>query len=173
MAAGAKMSYNDPTAALQAAFSLLWRFACCSLAQGMPFKMRRTGVLSVVAAACCLLFLPVFFTSCSRSPLAGRKQPAARVLSPTEAAQLAAKLANEECERLYKRRPFAASQHGATLQDGKYHWGGLDVGAPGGYSADVTFGQDGSGPKVEVYFSSDQLRPRPVPPTLRPNIPKR
>jgi len=34
-------------------------------------------------------------------------------------------------------------------------WGGLDVGAKDGYSALVTFGQDGSHPKVEVYFSTD------------------
>ena len=77
------------------------------------------------------------------------------MLSPTDAAQLAAKLANDECERLYKRRPFAAGQHPAVQGEGKYHWGGLDVGAPGGYSAHVTFGQDGSKPKVEVYFSTD------------------
>jgi hypothetical protein len=77
-------------------------------------------------------------------------------LSPTDAAQLAAKLANDECERLYKRRPFAAGQHPAVQGEGEYHWGGLDVGAPGGYSAQVTFGQDGSRPKVEVYFSTDR-----------------
>jgi hypothetical protein len=88
-----------------------------------------------------------------------------RPLSSNDAAQLAAKLANDECERFYKRRPFSASQHPAVVRDGQYHWGGLDQGAPGGYSAQVTFGQDGSEPKVEVYFSTDRLDPvRRLPP---------
>jgi hypothetical protein len=91
--------------------------------------------------------------------LADRTQSELRDLSPSDAAQLAEKLANDECQRLYKRRPFAASQHPAALRDGHYHWGGLDQGGPGGYSALVTFGQDGSHPKVEVYFSTDQLSP--------------
>jgi hypothetical protein len=33
----------------------------------------------------------------------------------------------------------------------------LDIGAPAGLSALVTFAVDGSNPKVEVYYSSDQL----------------
>jgi len=91
--------------------------------------------------------------------VAPHTQSALRVLSTTEAAELAEKLANQECNRLYKRQPFAAGQHPAVLRDGEYRWGGLDQGAPGGYSALVTFAQDGSHPKVEVYFSSDQLSP--------------
>jgi hypothetical protein len=85
-------------------------------------------------------------------------------LSADEAAQLAAKLANEECERRYRRRPFTAAQHAVVLQEGKYRWGGLDVGGPGGFSALVTFRQDGSKPHVEVYFSTDiRSRPERVP----------
>jgi hypothetical protein len=122
----------------------------------MPFKMKATGILAA-AAGCCLLSLAVFDTSCSRASVAGRTQSGVRVLSPAAAAQLAAKLANDECERLYKRRPFAASQHPAVLREGEYQWGGLDEGAPGGYSALVTFGPDGSHPWVKVYFSTDQI----------------
>jgi hypothetical protein len=43
------------------------------------------------------------------------------------------------------------------LEDGLYHWGGLDVGGAGGFSTLVTFRRDGSESHVEVYFSSDAL----------------
>jgi hypothetical protein len=79
------------------------------------------------------------------------------VLLPQDAAELAARLANEQCERQFRRRPFSPGQHSAMLQDGVYHWGNLDVGGVGGFSAVVTFRQDGSEPYVEVYFSSDAL----------------
>jgi hypothetical protein len=72
-----------------------------------------------------------------------------------EAAKLAARLANDECEARYRRRPFKPAQHSAVLQEAIYRWGGLDVAGPGGFSALVTFQQDGSDPHVEVYFSSD------------------
>ena len=80
-----------------------------------------------------------------------------RVLSPQDAAELAAQLANEQCERQFRRRPFTPGLYSAKLQDGLYQWGELDVGGVGGFSAVVTFRQDGSEPHVEVYFSSDAL----------------
>lgn len=88
---------------------------------------------------------------------------APRVLSAAEASQLAARLANDQCERQYRKRPFTAEQHSALLEDGIYRWGGLDVGGPGGLSALVTFRRDGSQPHVEVYFSTD-IRGRPPKP---------
>jgi len=86
-----------------------------------------------------------------------RVQANPRVLSVDQAAQLAAKLANDECERRFHSRPFRADQHIPIVQEGKYCWGGLDVGASKGLSASVTFGFDGSHPSVEVYFSTDTL----------------
>jgi hypothetical protein len=80
-----------------------------------------------------------------------------RDLSVTDAADLAARLANEKCEHDYHRHPFKPEQHSAVLQNGLYHWGHLDVGGEGGFSAEVTFRPDGSKPHVEVYFSSDSL----------------
>ncbi len=76
-------------------------------------------------------------------------------MTPSEAAQLAARLANDECERLYRSRPFKAEQHAAVWKDGEYRWGGLDEGAPMGLSALVTFQANGTEPRVEVYFSTD------------------
>lgn len=100
--------------------------------------------------------------SCVRSTNYSSRQAsvssAQRVLSAQDAAELAARLANEQCERQFQgRRPFSPTQHSAILQDGLYHWGELDVGGVGGFSAVVTFRQDGSEPHVEVYFSSDTL----------------
>jgi hypothetical protein len=105
---------------------------------------------------------------CARSvsPSAGSStvESTRRVLSAGEAAELAARLANEQCERQFRKRPFKPEQQHATVsQDGRYRWGGLDVGAPGGFSALVTFHQDGSEPHVEVYFSTDALRPPGAP----------
>jgi hypothetical protein len=83
-----------------------------------------------------------------------------RALSAEDASSLAARLANEQCERQYRRRPFKAQQYPAIMADGAYHWGKLDVGGKGGFSALVIFCPDGSEPHVEVYFSSDALRAR-------------
>ena len=78
-----------------------------------------------------------------------------RALSADDAALLAAKLANDQCEILYRKRPFEPNCYKASLQDGEYRWGGLDVGGPGGFSALVIFRQDGGDPRVEVYYSTD------------------
>jgi hypothetical protein len=78
-----------------------------------------------------------------------------QTLTPPQAATLAARLANDECERRHKKRPFAPEQYAAVLEGDVYRWGHLDEGGPGGLSALVTFAPDGSNPKVEVYFSTD------------------
>jgi hypothetical protein len=96
---------------------------------------------------------------CVRSPDDSTRSSPASIARPAlsgeDAALLAARLANEQCERQYQRRPFVPGQYAAIIQDGLYHWGHLDVGGPGGFSALVTIRRDGSQPKVEVYFSSD------------------
>ena len=107
--------------------------------------MMTNGVTNLVAAVMTCLVL--FQTGCSRAP----------ALSSQAAAQLAAELANDECDRLHQQRPFNAAQHPAILQKGIYTWGGLDVTGPGGFSALVTFRADGSNPQVEIFFSHDIL----------------
>jgi len=112
---------------------------------------------------------------CSRSQNHGAGQSqvaiARQTLSADEAAQLAAKLANDQCEHQYRKRPFRAEQHLVVLKDGIYRWGGLDVGGPGGLSALVTFRRDGSEPHVEVYFSTD-IRTRPERIPIKPLEPR-
>ena len=85
-------------------------------------------------------------------------EPATRsALTAEDAAVLAARLANDQCERLYRRRPFKAEQYPVVLQGAVYCWGNLDVGGHEGFSASVVFYRDGSKPHVEVYFSSDTV----------------
>ncbi len=100
--------------------------------------------------------------SCSSTHGVGKSPvvTAKRALSADQAAHLAADLANNQCDRQYRRRPFTAEQHPVVVEDGMYRWGGLNEGAPSGLSALVTFRQDGSEPHVEVYFSTD-MRMRP------------
>jgi hypothetical protein len=121
--------------------------------------MNAIAKLSTLATACCVLVGLSLLAGCSPSRgsgVVGNNTPQlAHALSASDAAQLAARLANEECERRFHRHPFQADQHSAIFQDGEYRWGGLDVGAPKGFSALVRFREDGSKPSVEVYFSSD------------------
>jgi hypothetical protein len=111
----------------------------------------------------CMVLLILGLAGCStKTPISNSNPAQAKDsrgprLTASVAAELAAKLANDDCERHYGKRPFAPGQHAAVLEGGHYRWGGLDIGAPAGLSALVTFAVDGSNPKVEVYYSSDQL----------------
>jgi hypothetical protein len=78
-------------------------------------------------------------------------------LTTADAARLAATLANEECNRLYQQTPFLPEHFTPKLVEGRWVCGGLDPGGPAGFSAAVTFRQDGSTSSVHVYFSSDTL----------------
>ena len=126
---------------------------------------------SAPAWSCCLIALFLLHGGCSgSSPKQARFSPpqaTQQVLSQSEAAELAARLANDECERLYQKRPFVPDQSTAVLEGAEYRWGGLDVRGRGGFSTLVTFKADGSHPKVEVYFSTDTIFPQ-----LTPLVPK-
>ncbi len=124
-------------------FALRREAAGTTVFEARTVKTMTSFVIKTVVAA--LAGLVMLETGCSRSP----------ALSRDAAAHLAAKLANEECDRLYQQRPFSASLHLAVLQDGKYEWGGFDAAAPGGFFAFVRFRADGGGPHVEVLFLCD------------------
>jgi hypothetical protein len=124
--------------------------------QGTTDRLKPIILLGLLLT--CLLPQPgcVPPTSNSVGQPAGSSTP--RALSSHDAAALAARLANDQCERQFQgRRPFSAAQYSAELQDGLYQWGKLDVGGVAGFSAIVTFRQDCTDPHVEVYFSSDTL----------------
>ena len=105
-----------------------------------------------------LMLSPGCSNSSRTSTNATRVQQPRQTLTPIRAAILAARLANDECERRHKKRPFTPEQYAAVLEGDVYRWGRLDEGGRDGLSALVTFAPDGSNPKVEVYFSTDIIR---------------
>ena len=121
--------------------------------------MKRVSTITTVAWHLCVISV-VCQLGCSHSTTNqtgnSQTQHFAPVLSPQKAAELAAKLANDECERLHNKRPFTAQQHAAVLDCDLYRWGRLDPGGKSGLSAVVTFRADGSQPDVRVYFSTDE-----------------
>ena len=85
-----------------------------------------------------------------------------KVLASDDVAIMAAGLANDECERIYGKRPFYASLYKAELRGDTWHWGRLDLSGVNGFSAEVSLGRDGTDPKVKIYFSTDTLQPTPI-----------
>jgi hypothetical protein len=79
----------------------------------------------------------------------------ARLESAREAAVFAAKIANEECARRLDARPFKPEHWPAVQRDGRWHWGQLELGGPGGYSAEVSFDVDGGNVDVQIYWTVD------------------
>jgi hypothetical protein len=80
--------------------------------------------------------------------------------SAEQAADLAAKLANDECERRYERRPFSPSDYPVEFVGDRFTWGRLDPAGEGGFSAEVSFGPSGGDGEVKCYFSSDKDLPK-------------
>lgn len=78
-------------------------------------------------------------------------------LSASKASALAARLANDECDRLYGERPFSAEHFPVKLLNDRYESGRLDLAGVSGYSAEVAFGRDGTDREVRVYFSTDKF----------------
>src|SRR5881394_3601768 len=101
--------------------------------------MKNTPILAAVAGRVCLIVLVLCGAAgCSRSAPPTGISPAKRdteALTPNAAAVLAAKLANDECDRLHKKRPFEAKQYAAIREGDMYRWGRLDPGRPSGLSA--------------------------------------
>lgn len=73
----------------------------------------------------------------------------------TEAAKLAARLANEKCQSFWGEEPFTAEAYKAALDGERWRWGRYDPAGIAGYSAEVSFTAGGRDPKVEVYWSTD------------------
>ena len=125
------------------------------------FIMKYTPVLTKAAGRFCLIALVICAAGCSRSstsqPGISLTKPDTGALSSSAAAALAARLANDECDRLHNKRPFKAEQHAAVLEGEMYRWGRLDPAGRSGLSAVVAFRADGSQPDVRVYFSTDKV----------------
>jgi hypothetical protein len=84
-----------------------------------------------------------------------------RISGPDDAAELAARLANDKCEQEYGLRPFAASDGPIELVRGRWVWGRVDALGPQGYSAVVSFERNGRLPLVRIYaVADDSFDPR-------------
>jgi hypothetical protein len=97
-----------------------------------------------------LIAMLLFFVGCTDLPM-DRPQ-----LTRLGAAQRAAKLANDECEREYHERPFLPEQHAVTIENERYRWGEDDPNVLSGTFALVTFDLDGGCPQVILYHHTVQ-----------------
>jgi hypothetical protein len=84
-----------------------------------------------------------------------QKQISGRELSESEALELAVRLANQECDKIYSVTPFEPSSYFIIFRQGRWHWGTLDLAGEGGLSAQVSFDARGRDPVVEVFLSVD------------------
>jgi hypothetical protein len=77
-------------------------------------------------------------------------------LGPVSAGTLAARLANDRCQKAYGQRPFTPDDFEAVLDQGRWHWGNGDVnaGKPAekvdGFEVNVSFDRAGGKKKVSV-----------------------
>jgi hypothetical protein len=87
------------------------------------------------------LALALFFLSACAAP---------RPLSPVSAGTLAARLANDRCQKQFGKRPFAPDDFEAVLDDGRWHWGTPGGGKVDGFEVDVSFDRGGRAKRVDV-----------------------
>jgi hypothetical protein len=75
---------------------------------------------------------------------------AGRPLNPVSAGTLAARLANERCQRVYGARPFAPDDFEAVREKDGWQWGTATGGKVDGYEVKVSFDERGGKRNVEV-----------------------
>ncbi|MBW8888335.1 MAG: hypothetical protein JF616_11320 [Fibrobacteres bacterium] len=96
----------------------------------MPFRLRLRP-----------LFAAAFLISACAAP---------RTLAPASAGIMAARLANDRCQKLYGARPFAPEDFEAVWERDRWHWGSATAERIEGYDVDVSFNTRGGSPHVEV-----------------------
>jgi hypothetical protein len=95
--------------------------------------------------------------ACSKAFLQGRNpENKKQIITQEQAAELAAKLANEKFQKDFHQSPFNPESYKAELIDSRWHWGKMDLGGINGCSAVVEFNNDGSDPKVKVALYTDK-----------------
>jgi len=109
-------------------------------------------LVALALSSCAVDAPPQTRTPVSPTP----KQSASLTLDHLRAAELAAHLANDECDRLYGERPFDSDSYPVLFTMDRYEWGRLDPRGINGFSSTVSFTPQGSDPNVRVYWSSDQ-----------------
>lgn len=79
-----------------------------------------------------------------------------QITTQEQAAEFAAKLANEKFQKDFGRSPFKPESYKAELIDSRWHWGKIDPVGINGCSAKVEFNEDGSDAKVKVALFTDK-----------------
>jgi hypothetical protein len=90
-----------------------------------------------------------------------------QALTQEQAAELAAKLANEKFQKAYRRSPFTPESYTAELTGSRWHWGKIDPVGINGCSAVVEFNEDGTDEKVKVALHMDTLIEEKAPVTIK------
>jgi len=79
-------------------------------------------------------------------------------LTQKQVAKLATTIANNECERLYNKRPFTLPQYSKELEDNKWDGGRVKLTGTDEFSAEVWLNKKGRDHKVRVYLNqSDSI----------------
>lgn len=102
-------------------------------------------ILIIVSGACSTAFLQ-----------GNNPENKNQIITQEQAAELAAKLANEKFQKDFHRSPFKPESYKAELVDSRWHWGKMDLGGINGCSAKVEFNKDGSDAKVKVALYTDK-----------------
>jgi hypothetical protein len=106
------------------------------------------------------IFFPAICMFCTLSPSAIHaegSENSKQTLTQEQAAELAARLANEKFQKDYRRSPFTPESYPAVLIDTRWHWGKIDPIGINGCSAAVEFNEEGSDEKVKVALHVDTL----------------
>ncbi len=114
----------------------------------MNRHVRKTK-LSMMIVLCFAIVVPL--------PVADVTADNGSIISPEEAAKLAAQLANDKFQEAYGYSPFKPESYTATFVKSRWYWGKIDPAGIGGCSAEVELNRDGSGKRVRVAFHTDQL----------------
>ena len=106
----------------------------------MRIRVSGSPIPAYVALLLILSLLLGSFNACAPHP----------PLSPVSAGTLAARLANDRCQKSFGSRPFTATDFEALLDNGRWHWGTTDGGKVDGYEVEVSFDRTGGKKKVVV-----------------------
>lgn len=107
-----------------------------------------------------LFFFAASFLQCVfiPSPLsAGDDEECILIVTPEQAAEHAANLANERAGNAFGKTPFTPQSYPPLRTGERWYWGVIQ--APGicGYSAEIEFNTDGSDPSIRVVLHTDIL----------------
>ena len=93
-----------------------------------------------------IAILALLWAGCTRPP----------PLTPVSAGELAARLANERCYRMYGARPFQGEDYEAILEAGRWNWGAPEGGPVDGYVVEVSFARNGQARQVRLNLKGEE-----------------